>query len=118
MNTPTPPFDPPYVGIHPTPDGAIYVETLADGTTRPASTERAARLQSTMTALAAMPQTATLVTKPDSKRQGQEKVFLKVPFAEKDEAKALGARWDAAKKKWYVPAGTDAGPFSRWSSDA
>jgi hypothetical protein len=29
-------------------------------------------------------------------------LYLNVPFAEKDEAKALGAWWDAGKKKWYV----------------
>jgi len=29
--------------------------------------------------------------------------FLDVPFREKDQAKALGARWDAASKRWYVP---------------
>jgi len=27
------------------------------------------------------------------------KIYLNVPFAQKDEAKALGARWDAIKKK-------------------
>jgi hypothetical protein len=26
---------------------------------------------------------------------------LKVPFADKDAAKKLGARWDAARKIWY-----------------
>jgi ribonuclease HI len=30
------------------------------------------------------------------------KIFLNVPFAEKDVAKDLGARWDASKKKWYI----------------
>ena len=30
--------------------------------------------------------------------------FLDVPFREKDQAKQLGARWDAASRKWYVPA--------------
>ena len=30
------------------------------------------------------------------------KVYLNVPFAKKDEAKALGARWDPQKKKWYI----------------
>ena len=30
------------------------------------------------------------------------KIYLNVPYAEKDAAKALGAKWDAAKKKWYV----------------
>jgi hypothetical protein len=40
--------------------------------------------------------------------------FLKVPYAEKDEAKALGARWNARRKAWYVPDGTDSQPFERW----
>ena len=39
---------------------------------------------------------------------------MNVPFAEKDQAKALGARWDAARKKWYVPDGKAAEPFARW----
>uniref|UniRef100_A0A6C0HZD3 ribonuclease H n=1 Tax=viral metagenome TaxID=1070528 RepID=A0A6C0HZD3_9ZZZZ len=30
------------------------------------------------------------------------KIWLNVPFAKKDEAKKLGARWDAVKKKWYI----------------
>jgi len=30
------------------------------------------------------------------------KIYLNVPFARKDEAKQLGAKWDASKKKWYV----------------
>lgn len=40
---------------------------------------------------------------------------LKVPFAEKDEAKKLGARWDASRKVWYVAADADLDAFSRWS---
>lgn len=40
---------------------------------------------------------------------------LKVPFAEKDEAKKLGARWDAARKLWYVEGKADLTPFARWS---
>ncbi|MBQ0867447.1 DUF5710 domain-containing protein [Streptomyces sp. RK75] len=31
------------------------------------------------------------------------RVWLDVPFAEKDEAKALGARWDPAAKRWFAP---------------
>ena len=42
------------------------------------------------------------------------KVYLNVPFAEKDAAKALGAKWDAIKKSWYVPAKGDLSLFSRW----
>ena len=40
--------------------------------------------------------------------------FLDVPFKEKDEAKALGARWDGGAKKWYAPDGTDLAIFSAW----
>ncbi|WP_425499989.1 DUF5710 domain-containing protein [Propionivibrio limicola] len=40
---------------------------------------------------------------------------LKVPFAEKDQAKKLGARWDAARKIWYVEAMADMSPFAKWS---
>jgi hypothetical protein len=29
-------------------------------------------------------------------------VYLNVPFAKKEEAKALGAKWDSEKKKWYI----------------
>nr|WP_232102429.1 DUF5710 domain-containing protein [Stutzerimonas stutzeri] len=35
---------------------------------------------------------------------------MKVPFAEKDEAKALGARWDPQAKVWYVPEGNETAP--------
>lgn len=41
---------------------------------------------------------------------------LKVPFAEKDQAKKLGARWDAGRKTWYIDDGkVDPAPFARWS---
>lgn len=40
---------------------------------------------------------------------------LKVPFAEKDAAKKLGARWDAARKIWYVVDKEDLAPYSKWS---
>lgn len=43
---------------------------------------------------------------------------LKVPFAEKDEAKKLGARWDPARKLWYVLDKDDLSPFARWSPSA
>ena len=39
---------------------------------------------------------------------------LKVPFDSKDEAKALGAKWDKVRKVWYVDAGADLQPFQRW----
>lgn len=42
------------------------------------------------------------------------KVVLAVPYEEKNEAKALGARWDPDLRKWFVPAGMDSEPFARW----
>lgn len=46
------------------------------------------------------------------------KIYLNVPFAQKDEAKALGARWDAAQKKWYIPADKDIALFARWQAES
>lgn len=43
-----------------------------------------------------------------------EKTFLAVPFADKDDAKTLGARWDKEAKSWYAPEGTDLAPLQRW----
>ena len=42
------------------------------------------------------------------------RINLVTPFAEKDAAKALGARWDATKKCWYIVDVADLTPFSRW----
>lgn len=44
------------------------------------------------------------------------KTYLNVPYAQKDAAKALGARWDAAQKKWYVPPDKDASLFAQWQA--
>jgi hypothetical protein len=42
------------------------------------------------------------------------RINLTTPFAEKDAVKALGARWDAAKKCWYIVDVADLTPFARW----
>jgi hypothetical protein len=42
------------------------------------------------------------------------RVNLNTPFAEKDEAKSLGARWDPARRVWYVLDVDDLTPFLRW----
>lgn len=39
------------------------------------------------------------------KRAASKRTYLRVPFAEKDAAKALGAKWDSRRKKWYTHAG-------------
>lgn len=42
------------------------------------------------------------------------RINLNCPFPEKDQAKALGARWDGARKTWYIVDVEDLTPFMRW----
>jgi len=35
-------------------------------------------------------------------QRAKNKIYLKVPYDEKDEAKKLGAKWDKSKKRWYI----------------
>jgi len=45
------------------------------------------------------------------------KTFIAVPFREKEQAKALGAKWDRQEQSWYVPANVDPAPFAKWSKE-
>lgn len=47
----------------------------------------------------------------------QAQLRLNVPFSAKDQAKALGARWDPQQRSWYVPFGVDIQPFQTWWPD-
>ena len=118
MKRENPPFDPPYISIHPAEQGVTYIETLADGATRPVSAAQANWMQrSESDAGTTPPPTRAQPAKSGSAAKSgnhQGKTLLKVPFAEKEAAKALGAKWDATKKKWYVPHGVDVQLFSRW----
>lgn len=40
--------------------------------------------------------------------------YLITPYKEKDLVKSLGARWDPARRQWYVPQGLDLTPFAAW----
>ncbi len=42
------------------------------------------------------------------------RVYLEVPYSEKDQAKELGAWWDPDLRKWFVPSGIESAPFERW----
>ena len=44
----------------------------------------------------------------------KERFYLDCPFSEKDEAKGLGAFWDADVRKWYVPGSVDKDLFAKW----
>lgn len=119
MNAFEPPFDPPYVTTVRTEAGVSRFETLADGTTRPVSTPAvdiasSSTVQRAPSASAGRTFAGARMT-PVADNGGR--TFLSVPFAEKDEAKGIGARWDAARKKWYVPQGLDLALFARWNAD-
>ena len=42
------------------------------------------------------------------------RVDLLVPYVEKEDAKALGARWDKDRKVWFAPPGVDPSTLGRW----
>lgn len=43
------------------------------------------------------------------------RLYIDVPLGEKDDAKALGARWDLSLKCWYIPSDEYTGAVTRWS---
>lgn len=43
------------------------------------------------------------------------RIWLDVPYGEKDQAKAQGARWDAVARRWYAPRPDVAG-LARWEA--
>lgn len=54
------------------------------------------------------------VVEPETSDEPPKRVYLDVPYREKNRAKALGAKWDRDAKSWYAPEGTDLGPLSPW----
>lgn len=122
MPVSAPPFDPPYVSMHVTDERTEYIETLVDGTTRTVpETAFGLAWHFAREEAGSPPSNGSAVprgNRPTSSPSSSSKVYLNVPFAEKDEAKALGARWDAARKKWYAPQGAEVGRFERWLPQA
>ncbi len=43
-----------------------------------------------------------------------KRYLKKIKFSEKDSVKVLGAKWDPAKKRWYVPEHLLLAPFAKW----
>lgn len=43
-----------------------------------------------------------------------EKIYLNVPYFQKDDVKSRGAKWDAERKKWYVLSSANLAPFQPW----
>jgi hypothetical protein len=44
----------------------------------------------------------------------EDDFYLNNHFKDNEKVKALGAKFDGAKKKWYIPIGLNAVPFKRW----
>ena len=40
--------------------------------------------------------------------------YLQTAYKDRERVKGLGARWDPARKQWYVPEGRDLAPFATW----
>ena len=57
-------------------------------------------------------------SKEDKKVKSDDRVYFFVPFAEKDQAKQLGAQWDIARGEWYAPADANLSKFARWRVEA
>lgn len=120
--TDTPPFDPPYYSVERTAQGWRVTETTADGSQK----ERMVAIADAVGLLAAASSTLTAssTTRSVKPKNAQSTsgmppgaTLISVPFAEKDAAKKLGARWDAQRRSWYVPPGTDVSLFRRWRTD-
>jgi len=45
------------------------------------------------------------------------RIYLDVPYAEKDDAKRNGARWDFNLKRWYVTELEDITELEKWFSN-
>ena len=48
------------------------------------------------------------------RRKHRMRVDLDVPFKDKDEAKRLGAKWDIARRRWYVVDVGNLDVFLKW----
>jgi len=55
-------------------------------------------------------------TQPQSQSQS-DRVYLAVPYGEREEAGLAGAEWDEISRSWYVGEGADSEKLERWSID-
>ncbi|HDW8992297.1 TPA: toprim domain-containing protein, partial [Escherichia coli] len=49
--------------------------------------------------------------------QPQQREYLAVPYEQRNEAKAAGARWDKVAKSWYVGPNADRAALERWKPE-
>ncbi|MBN2752339.1 MAG: DUF1738 domain-containing protein, partial [Rhodospirillaceae bacterium] len=63
-----------------------------------------------------VPDKTAKATEPAPSKEPLARTYLAVPYAEKDAAKAAGARFDSETKAWYVPEGANLASFSKWAA--
>lgn len=56
----------------------------------------------------------TAVSKPPAQKPSAPPFYLAVPYAEREAAKRLGARWDIARRRWWISSDMDRAPFAAW----
>ena len=88
---------------------ARQVRKSAEMTAMLNDTDLQARIGEFETQPQAMAQQASAGTSAQAPR-----TYLNVPYKHKDEAKALGAKWDRKQQSWYVPPGVETAPFAKW----
>lgn len=48
------------------------------------------------------------------KSESLSKIYLYVPYNQKDVVKNLGAKWDYQQKQWFIFENVDQSPFEKW----
>jgi len=56
-------------------------------------------------------------TQQAQQAQPQQREYLAVPYEQRNEAKAAGARWDKVAKSWYVGPNADRAALERWKPE-
>lgn len=96
---------------------SVFIEHMALGSALAAKAETAREKLADAQAAAAtkaVSQAGKANGPKPTPRLASERTDLKVSYAEKDKAKALGARWDATRRTWYIEVGTELAPFRDW----
>lgn len=82
---------------------------------------QAERIRESTEALKMMRETnqiANEILKDSRAKTSDLKTFIAVPYADKEEAKSKGAKWDRQAKSWYVEPGKDLTPFNKWDANS
>lgn len=47
-----------------------------------------------------------------------DRIYLEVPYADKEQVKSLGAQWDYVQRKWWITRAMPKRSFSKWMAEA